>query len=364
MKTLAVALSMLVASLLLVPTVEAAVIDTLAGSGGATDNGPAGQAPETNINQPFGLEFGPDGGLYICERGLHRIRRWDPKTGAVTTVAGNGKRGFAGDGGPATEAMLNEPHELRFDGDGNLYWTDMANHVIRRVDRKTQIISTFAGTGGEPGYDGDGGPAVKAHLRQPHSLAFDDAGAMYIADIGNHRIRRVDPQSGTIETIAGSGERRLPQDGAVAKTSPILGPRALFVVGPTLWIALREGNAVWRMDLKTGTLHHVSGTGKKGFAVAEGPMKDAQYDGPKGIAVGPDGLVYVVDSSNHVLRKIDVAAGTVGIVAGIPQEKKFAGDGGEPKAAHLNNLHGVCITADGTIYIGDSDNHRVRRVRP
>src|SRR4029079_16757483 len=152
--------------------------------------------------------------------------------------------------------------------------------------------------------------------------------------------------------------------GAVAKTSPILGPRALFVVGQTMWIALREGNAVWKMDLTKGTLHHVSGTGKKGFAVVDGPMKDAQYDSPKGIAVGPDGMVYVVDSSNHVLRKIDPTKGTVTVVAGIPKEPKFDGDGGDATKAHLNNLHGVCIAKDGTLYIGDSDNHRVRRVKP
>jgi streptogramin lyase len=356
-------LPLLLLALLAAPA-AAGTIDTIAGSGAATDNGPASSALEANMNQPFGLEFGPDGGLYICERGLHRIRRWDPQTGMVTTIAGTGKAGFAGDGGPSTEAQLNEPHELRFDKAGNLYWTDMRNQVIRRHDAKTKTISTFAGTGGRGGFDGDGGPANQAKLASPHSLAFDDAGNMVIADIGNHRIRRVDAETGIIETIAGTGERKLPIDGAVAKTSPILGPRALFVVGDVMWIALREGNAVWKMDLKAGTLHHVSGTGKGGFAVVDGPMADAQYASPKGIAVGPDGLVYVVDSSNHVLRRIDPKKGTVTVIAGIPKEKNFSGDGGEATKAHLNNLHGVCITADGTIYIGDSDNHRVRRVRP
>jgi streptogramin lyase len=358
------ALTLLALVALLASPAAAGTIDTVAGSGASTDNGPASSALEANINQPFGLEFGPDGGLYICERGLHRIRRWDPKTAAVTTVAGTGKGGFAGDGGPSTEAQLNEPHELRFDKEGNLYWTDMRNHVIRRHDAKTKTISTFAGTGGQSGFSGDGGKATEAKLASPHSLSFDDAGNLYIADIGNHRIRRVDAKTGIIETIGGTGERKLPQDGAVAKTSPILGPRALFVVGDVMWIALREGNAVWKLDLKAGTLHHVSGTGKGGFAVVDGPMADAQYASPKGIAVGPDGLVYVVDSSNHVLRRIDPAKGTVTVIAGIPKEKDFSGDGGEAVKAHLNNLHGVCITADGTIYIGDSDNHRVRRVRP
>jgi DNA-binding beta-propeller fold protein YncE len=342
----------------------AGTIDTVAGSGAGTDNGPSGPALSANMNQPFGLEFGPDGKLYICERGLHRIRIWDPKTNELTTYAGTGKPGFSGDGGPATAAQLFEPHELRFDKAGNLYWTDMRNQVIRKVDRASGIISTFAGTGGRGGFSGDGGPATEAKLASPHSLAFDADDNLYIADIGNHRIRRVDAKTGVIETIAGTGERVLPKDGAVAKTSPILGPRALFVVGDVMWIALREGHAVWKLHLKNGTLHHVGGNGKGGFAVSDGPVKDAQFNGPKGIAVGPDGMVYVVDSANHVLRKIDPTKGTVVNVAGIPNQAKFAGDGGPAEQAHLNNLHGVCIAKDGTVYIGDSDNHRVRRVKP
>jgi streptogramin lyase len=343
---------------------QSATIETVAGSGGKTDNGGAGKALETNINQPFGVEFGPDGALYICERGLHRIRRWDPKSGEVTTFAGTGKPGFAGDGGPATEALLFEPHELRFDKAGNIYWTDMKNHVIRKVDWKTKIISTVAGQGESPGFSGDGGPATKALLKQPHSIAFDDAENLYIADIGNHRIRKVDAKTGVIETIGGTGEKKLPQDGAVAKTSPILGPRALFVAGDTMWVALREGSSVYRFDLKAGTLHHVAGTGKGGFSVPEGPAKDARFNSPKGIAVGPDGLVYVVDSSNHAIRVIDSTKGTVKTVAGLPPTAAFSGDGGDPTAAGLSNPHAICITADGTLYIGDSDNHRVRVVKP
>ncbi len=343
---------------------QAGTIDTIIGSGSSTDNGPSGKALATNISQPFGLEFGPDGALYVCERGLHRIRRWNPKTNEVTTVAGTGKAGFSGDGGPATKAELYEPHELRFDHAGNLYWTDMRNHVIRRVDAKSGVISTYAGIGGKAGFGGDGGSATKANLNQPHSLAFDAADNMYIADIANHRIRRIDAKTGVIETIVGTGEQQLPKDRADAKTSPIFAPRALFVSGDVMWIALREGNAVWKMDLKAGTLHHVGGDGKAGFAVVNGDAKDARFNGPKGIAVGPDGMVYVVDSGNHVLRKIDPAKGTISVVAGVPGKAKFGGDGGPAAEAHLNNLHGVCITADGTIYIGDSDNHRVRRVKP
>ncbi|MCE9608404.1 MAG: hypothetical protein K8U03_26270 [Planctomycetia bacterium] len=343
---------------------EAALIDTVVGSGRGTNNGPTGKALETNVNQPFGVAFGPDGALYICERGMHRIRRWDAKTGEVSTYAGSGKLGFAGDGGPAIEALIAEPHELRFDRAGNLYWTDMANHVIRRVDAKTKTISTFAGIGGKAGFSGDGGPATEALLKTPHSLAFDAMENLYIADIGNHRIRRVDAKAGVITTVAGNGEKAIPLEGATAVGSPIFGPRALDIDGETMWIALREGSSVWRLDLAKGTLHHVSGTGKRGFAVVEGPAKDAQYDSPKGIAVGPDKLVYVVDSSNHLIRRIDPAKGTVSIVAGVPKTAKFSGDGGPATEAHLANPHAIGFAPDGTIFIGDSDNHRVRRVKP
>ena len=136
------------------------------------------------------------------------------------------------------------------------------------------------------------------------------------------------------------------------------------MAGDVLWIALREGNAVWKMDIKAGTLHHIGGTGEPGFAVANGSVKQARFNNPKGIAVGPDGTVYVVDSSNHLLRKIDPKSGTISIVAGIPREADFTGDGGPAAKRHLNNLHGVCIATDGAIYIGDSDNNRVRRVSP
>ena len=209
------------------------------------------------------------------------------------------------------------------------------------------MISTYAGTGGKAGFGGDGGPATRATLNQPHSLAFDAADNLYIADIANHRIRRVDAKTGTIETVAGTGERQLPKDGATARTSPILVACALFVAGDVIWIALCEGSAVWKMDLKAGTLHHVGGDGKAGFAVADGLVKEARFNVPKGIAVGPDGMVYVVDSGNHVLRKIDSAKGTTSVVAGVPGQGRFGGDGGPAAEAHLNNLHGVCIAPDG-----------------
>src|SRR5205814_6982501 len=138
---------------------------------------------EAQLNNPFGLTRGRDGALYICDMENHRIRRV-AGDGSITTVAGSGKRGYSGDGGPALQAELNEPYEVRFDPAGNLFFVEMRNAVVRRVEERTGIISTVAGTGKE-GFSGDQGPATKAELRQPHSIQFDSSGDLYICDIGN-----------------------------------------------------------------------------------------------------------------------------------------------------------------------------------
>jgi DNA-binding beta-propeller fold protein YncE len=339
------------------------IIDTIAGTGAAGDNGAAGDGTSINVGQPFGVEIGPDGALYITEIEHHRVRRLDLTTGELTTVAGCGRKGYSGDGGPAVDAELNEPYEVRFDADGNMLFVEMQNHLVRRVDANTGIISTIAGVG-RAGYGGDGGPAREALFRQPHSIALAGDGAIYIADIGNHRIRRIDPQAGVVESVAGNGDRRLPQDGDTARDNPMLGPRALSIDGETMWIALREGHSVWRMDRADGVLHHIAGTGKAGYSGDGGPPLAATFNGPKGIAVGPDGAVYVVDTENHAVRRIDLQANTIATVAGSgPQGQGGAGDGGAATAAQLSRPHGVCLAPDGAIYIGDTLNHRVRRVR-
>lgn len=338
-------------------------IATVAGTGQAGDNGREGPANEINIDQPFGVEFGPDGGLYICEVGRHRVRRLDLARNRLTTVAGSGRKGYSGDGGPATEADLNEPYEVRFDSRGNLFFVEMRNCVVRRVESHTGRISTVAGTG-QPGYGGDGGPATEAQLRDPHSIAFDRQDRLYIADIGNHRIRRVDLKTGRIETIAGTGEKKLPGDGSQAVNGPILGPRALFIVGDDLWIALREGNSIWRLNLGDGLLHHEAGTGNKGYSGDGGPARNATFDGPKGIALTPGGDVVVVDTENQAIRIIKRMSGEIATLAGGgPDARGYAGDSGPAIKSKLDRPHGVCVGPDGSIYLGDTSNHRVRRIR-
>src|SRR5690606_39073300 len=152
--------------------------------------------------------------------------------------------------------------------------------------------------------------------------ALDAADNLYIADIGNHRIRKVDSKTGIVTTIAGNGERKQPAAGKTGPDQPMFGPRALFIDGPTLWIALREGHAVWRMDLPTSMLTHVAGTGSKGFTGDGGPARVATFNGPKGIAIGPDKNVYLTDTENHAIRKIDVKSGTISTIAGRGPDKK------------------------------------------
>src|SRR5882762_5148243 len=183
-----------------------AAVSTLLG------NGVAGFS-DGQVNNPYGLVLGPDGALYFCDLDNQRIRRLDLATGRVTTIAGTGERGYRGDGGPAVHAALNMPHELRFDSKGDLYVAERDNHVIRKVDMKTGVVSTVAGTG-IAGFGGDGGPGVKAQLRQPHSIIFDRNGDLLICDIGNQRIRRLRLGSGIIETYAGTGEAKPTPEGA------------------------------------------------------------------------------------------------------------------------------------------------------
>jgi len=339
----------------------AAEIQTIAGNGRAGYSGDKGPATSAQINNPYGLRIGPDGAMYICEIGSHVIRRVDLKTGIISTFAGTGEKGNSGDGGPAIEARMNEPYELVFDRAGNLLFTDMQEHVIRRIDHATHVITTIAGTG-QPGFSGDGGPAIKAQLRQPHSIALAPDGGLLICDIGNHRIRRVDLKSGVMTTFAGTGEKKPTPDGAPLEGTPLNGPRALDVDDKgNLWLVLREGNAMHRIDPKAKKIYHVGGTGEKGFTGDGADAKLAKLNGPKGISWSPKGI-YIADTENHAIRRIDEKTGVITTVAGTGSK----GDGPvgkEPLKCQLNRPHGILVTRDGTVYIDDSESHRLRKLK-
>ena len=323
-------------------------------------NGQPGYS-ETQINNPYGVIIGSDGGLFFCDLDNQRIRRFDFKTRQMRTIAGNGDRKYAGDGGSATDASLNMPHEIQFDRAGNLYIAERDNHVVRKVDAKTRVISTLAGTGAA-GFSGDGGPAAQAQLRQPHSIAITPDGRhLLICDIGNHRIRQVTLASGDIETYAGTGERQPTTHGARVRGTPLNGPRTIvFDSDANLYLALREGNAIYRVDRKTQTLHHIAGTGQQGYSGDGGPARAATLAGPKGLAYGR-GILYVADTESHVIRAIDLKRGIITTVLGTGAK----GDGPEPdpRRCALSRPHGLFVDGRGVLYVADSEAHRIRTLR-
>ena len=325
-------------------------VRTLVGTGAAGYS-------DVAVNNPYGLVIGPDGALYFCDLDNQRIRRLDLTTRRMTTVAGSGERGYAGDGGPATAAALNMPHEIRFDARGNLFVAERDNHVVRRIDRSTGVITTVAGTGAA-GFGGDGGPGPKAQLRQPHSIVFDRDGTLLVCDIGNHRIRRLHLDTGVIETYAGTGVAAPTPDGAAVRGAPLNGPRTMALApNGDLYLALREGNAIYRIDAAAQTLHRVAGTGESGYAGDGGPAPSAKLGGPKGLALGGDGALYVADTENHVIRRIDPQSRQITTVLGTGER----GDGpdGDPRACRLSRPHGV-FAAGSTLYVSDSESHRIR----
>ena len=352
---------LLFAAILCIPSLVAGTTETLAGTGLSGASGDGGPAVAAQVGNPYGLTLGPDGALYVCEIDTERVRRIDMADGVISTVAGTGEVGYSGDGGQARDAKLNDPYEIRFDEAGNMFFVEMLNAVVRRVDGKTGVISTVAGTG-ERGFSGDGGPAVRATFNRPHSIALDGKGALYIADIGNHRIRRVDLKSGIVTTFAGTGARAPTPDGAPVEGTPLNGPRAL-AFGPDgdMFIALREGNAVYRLDMTAMRLYHIAGTGEKGYSGDGGPAKAATLAGPKGIEVGPDSAIYLADTENHAIRRIDATTGLISTVAG--DGSAHDGPDGDALKCGLARPHGVYVDKAGNVYIGDSENHRVRVVR-
>lgn len=316
---------------------------------------------DTAVANPYGLVFGPDGALYFCDLDNQRIRRIDLRTMGTAVVAGNGRRGHDGDGGPALDASLNMPHEIVFDRDGHLYIAERDSHVVRKVDARTRVISTLAGTG-TAGFSGDGGPASQAALRSPHSIALEPGGrgGLLVCDIGNHRLRRVDLATGTIATVGGTGERSPTPDGATLAGTPLNGPRTMvFDRDGTLYLALREGNAIYRVEPGTGVLRHLAGTGAQGYGGDGGPAAAATLAGPKGLAWMP-GALFVADTENHVIRRIDLRTGVITTVLGTGA----MGDGpdGDPRRCALNRPHGLCPGGGGSLYVADSEAHRIRRL--
>lgn len=339
-------------------------IDTVAGTGKAGYSGDGGPATKAQLNQPFHCALDGKGNLYVAEAFNHCIRKVNLKTGIISTVAGTGKKGYTGDGGPATKATFNEPYAIAIDKEQNLYVVDRLNAVIRKVDGKTGIITTIAGNG-KKGDGGDGEPATKAMLREPNDCHLDGKGGLLIADVQGWRIRRVDLKTGIISTFAGVGRRpgkitkAMRGDGGSAKKAIIHEARAVCVDGKgNTYVCERRGSTIRRIDAK-GIITTIAGTGQRGAKDDDGAK--ATFNAPKGVRCDEGGNIFVVDTENHSIRRIDAKTFEVTTVVG--GQKGTGGDGGPALKAGMDRPHGCIIDAEGTIYVADSNNHRVRATK-
>ena len=324
-------------------------ITTIAGGSVSADGDLAAQA---QLNNPSGVGVDSAGNVYIADSANERIHRVHP-AGTITTIAGTGEPSYSGDNGPAVRARLSEPTDLAVDSDGNLYIADSANYRIRRVNPRG-TITTVAGGGST---DGDNVPAVQARLSYPSDVALDAFGNLYIAEPFSDRIRRVD-STGTITTVAGSGERGYSGDGGPAVQAQLAIPSGIASDGDgNLYIADRFNHRIRLVD-PTGTITTVAGTGEEGFSGDGGPATEARLGSPSGVAVDGDGNLFIADFSNHRIRRVD-AAGTITTIAGT-DGRGFSGDGGPADQARLHFPTSVAVDGAGKLYIADKLNHRVR----
>lgn len=250
---------------------------------------------------------------------------------------------------------MNNPYGMAIGPDGALYFCDLVGQRIRRLDPATKRLTTVAGTGAQ-GISGDDGPDANAQLRQPHSLVIDRDGSLLVCDIGNQRIRRIHLDTGIIETYAGTGDAKPTPDGAAVNGTPLNGPRTFALAPNGGHLALREGNAILRIDRATRTFHRVAGTGEQGYSGDGGPALNAKLGGPKGLAIGPDNTLYVADTENHVVRLIDLRTGIITTKLGTGARRRPG-----TQSARIRP-HGV-LAANGALYVSDSEAHRIRVVR-
>ena len=336
----------------------AGTITTIAGNGTRGYSGDGGPATAAQLSRPRGVTLDSAGNLYIADDGNARVRRVD-LAGTITTIAGNGTRGYAGDGGPAIEAQLAIPAGLTVDRTGNLLIADSGSHRVRRVDL-FGTITTVAGNG-TPGFSGDNGSAIAAQLASPRDVAVDSVGLLYIVDTANERVRRVD-LSGRIATVVGNGSGRYGGDGGPASLARFQVPSAVLPdAAGNLYIADAVNNRVRRVDL-AGTITTVAGNGSRGYSGDGGPATEARLALPSGLAMDAAGNLYIADYGNHRVRRVDTA-GTITTVAG-DGTVGYSGDGGLAADAQLTLPYDVATDDTGNLYISDSLNHSVRRLDP
>jgi sugar lactone lactonase YvrE len=306
---------------------------------------------------PSAIVFDASGNLYFAETGRHLIRKLDT-LGNITTIAGTGTQGFTGDAGPASAATLDSPQGLAIDATNNLYIADTHNHRIRELNLTTGIIITVAGS--TPGFSGDTGPATSAQLNLPTALALDAAGNLYIADTGNHRIRKL--TTTVITTIAGTGAQGFSGDNGPATSAAIDSPTGLAVdIAGNLYLADTHNHLIRKITASTGRITTIAGNGLLGFSGDAAVATAASLALPHGLSLDVTGNIYLADTENHRIRRIDVITGIITTVAG-DGTQAFSGDSGPAIAASLDSPGATSLSPSNLLTLSDTGNQRIRQL--
>lgn len=336
-------------------------ISTYAGTGTSGYTGDGGAATSARLASPEGVEVASNGDLYIADLSNHAIRKVASLTGVITTVAGTGTSGSTGDGGAATSARLNSPQDVSVAANGDLYIADTANNKIRKVTAATGVITTVAGTG-TAGSTGDGGAATAARLSSPRGIEVASNGDLYIADRSNNKIRKVTAATGIITTYAGTGTAGYTGDGGAATAARLSNPEGIALASNgNLYIGDTGNDAVRLVVAATGVISTVAGTGTSGSTGDGGAATAARLNAPQAVDLGPSGDLFIADTGNSKIRRVEVGTGTIITVAGTGTAG-FLGDGGAATLARINSPRGIAVSVTGSYYIGDRSNNRVRKV--
>ena len=341
----------------------APAIWSVAGTGANSYNGDGIDAAAADLRNPVAVAVDGSGNIFIADMGNNRIRKVDVITGLISTVAGTGTGGYNGDGIDATMAMLSGPGDVVVDNSGDLWIADTMNHRIRKVDAVTGLISTVAGTG-TPGYNMDGIAATAADLDTPYDLALDSSGNLFIADFGNHRVRKVHASSGLISTMAGTGVPGYSGDGVAATMAALNGPSGVAVDGAgNVFVADRFNNRIRRVHASSGMISTAAGKGSGGYSGDGGFAIVAELFWPYDVSVDNSGALYIADNAYSIVRRVDGVTEKISTFAGTGLGT-YNGDKIDPATATLFGPRGVYAHTSGAVLIADTLNHRIRQVDP